>query len=118
MASSNTDAKGYLQRVEHMLDEIEQLGTEYKLACKERRSDIRDIYAEARDHGVEVRSLKGLVKHRKLMRKDAAITEDFDDAEYAAYQTLVEQLGELGAAAADRAGYSPQNGPRAADTTF
>lgn len=105
MSISNTDAGSYLRRIEQVLDAIEQASQEYKKQCGELRADIKEIYLEAKDNGVGVQALKGLVKHRKLQRAIGRIDVKFDAETRAEYDRLVEQLGELGAAAARQAGY-------------
>ena len=75
--------------------------------CKEIREDIREIFVEAKDNGVPVKALKGLIRFRQLDKKQRAIAAGLDIDETAAYDLLVETLGELGTAAAKRAGYAP-----------
>lgn len=98
-------AEGFLGRIENLLDEIEKAKSAYMNECKERRQDIRDIYAEAKDAGVNVKALRGLVKHREMAAKLEAIPDGFEEDEREAYETLVAALGPLGAAAAKAAGY-------------
>jgi uncharacterized protein (UPF0335 family) len=102
-------AEAYLQRIENLLDEAESAKGKYMAECKERREDIKEIYTEAKENGVAVKALKGLVKYRQLEKKQNAISDGLDIDEAAAYQQLVDALGELGAAAAQRAGYGDDN---------
>jgi len=107
-------AQAYLARIETLLADIDSERGTYMARCKELREDISGIYVEAKDNGVPVKALKGIVKHRQLQKKQDAIAAGFDIDEAAAYETLVEMLGELGAAAAKRAGHDPKPEAKAA----
>lgn len=98
------NAEAYLGRIEHIFEDLDRLRADYKHECKARREDIRDLYMEARSQGVEVKALKGLVKFRMLARKQQHISDAFDEIEQAAYEDLIDRLGDLGRAAAERAG--------------
>jgi uncharacterized protein (UPF0335 family) len=113
LAANSLEGKSenYLRRIENLLDDLDSKRGSYMAECKEVREDIKEIYVEAKDNGVPVKALKGLVRFRQLEKKQRAISAGLDIDEGAAYDTLVEQLGELGMAAAKRAGHAPkQNG--------
>ena len=95
-------AEGYLTRMETLLRDLDSERGTYMARCKEIREDISEIYVEAKDNGVPVKALKGIVKHRQLQKRQEAIADGFDIDEAAAYETIREALGPLGAAAADR----------------
>lgn len=99
-------AEGFLKRIETLMAEMETAKSVYMSECKERRGDIKEIYTEVKDSGVNVRALKGVVKSRSLEKKLDAIPEGFDDDEAAAYEILCEALGDLGRAAAKAKGYA------------
>ena len=99
-------AESYLSRIENLLAEIDTAKEKCADECKERQEDIKSIYTEAKDAGVPLKSLKGLVKYRKLERKQLAIADGLDIDEQAAYSNLVEALGPLGEAAARAAGHA------------
>jgi uncharacterized protein (UPF0335 family) len=101
-------AENYLKRIENLLGDLDSKRGSYMAECKEVREDIKEIYVEAKDNGVPVKALKGLVRFRQLEKKQRAISAGLDIDESAAYDTLVEQLGELGMAAAKRAGHAPK----------
>lgn len=98
-------AESYLSRIENLLAEMETAKGSYLAECKERHEDIKSIYTEAKENGVPMKALKGLVKYRQLERKQAAIAAGLDIDEQAAYSNLVEALGPLGEAAARAAGH-------------
>jgi uncharacterized protein (UPF0335 family) len=102
-------AEGFLKRIETLMAEAESAKGTYMAECKERREDIKEVYTEAKDAGVPTKALKGLVKKRTLQRKADAIPDGFDIDEAAAYETLCEALGPLGAAAAKAAGHDPES---------
>jgi len=101
-------AAPFLEEVEGHLDELESLRGSYMSKCKKVRDQIKDVYLGAKEAGVKIKPLKGLVKWRQLERKklklEASFEEDEDEA--AIYRRLVENLGPLGEAAAREAGYA------------
>jgi len=102
-------AMPFLARIEDHNANLDSLRGSYMAGCKVVRAKIKDVYAEAKDAGVNPRALKGVVKHRQLARKQekiAASLEDVDDA--AAYAELIEKLGPSGAAAAKRHGFGDE----------
>jgi uncharacterized protein (UPF0335 family) len=103
-------ATPYLKRIENKLDDLDSKRGAYMAACKVVREDIKEIYGEAKDHGVPVKALKGLVEYRTLERKQAKIGDGLDIDEGAAYEQLVDALGPLGIAAARAAGYRASGG--------
>jgi uncharacterized protein (UPF0335 family) len=104
-------AAPFLASIERIDDELLTMQGEYMKACAVKRLAIKGVYTEAKDRGVNPRALKGVVKTRKLQKKIDDIPDDFDIDETAAFRELVEALGPLGAAAAQRAGYaSPDDG--------
>jgi uncharacterized protein (UPF0335 family) len=105
-------AQPYLTRVERLHEQLDKLRSDYMNACKPVREDVREVYAEAKDHDIPVMALKGLVKFRALERKQNEIAGDMDLDEQAAYQQLVDALGGLGIAAARAAGYDVEDEER------
>jgi uncharacterized protein (UPF0335 family) len=98
-------AEHFLQRIENLYGDIDEIREKYQAECKEIRDDIQGLYREAKDEGHEPKALKGLVKYRMLGRKQDKIAETFDANERAAYDDLVDRLGDLGRAAAEAAGH-------------
>ena len=102
---ANNDPKSYLQRIENLLGEMETLRIDHQERCKEIRVDIKSIYDEAENAGIAVKPLKALVKYRALERAQDKLPEALDVDERTIYENLVTTLGDLGRAAAERAGY-------------
>ena len=100
-------AEVFLKRIETLIAEGESAKGTYMAECKERRSDIKEVYEEAKDAGIAVTALKGIVKRRAMEKKIAAIADGLDIDEASAYASLVEALGPLGVAAAKAAGHDP-----------
>lgn len=98
-------SKPFVERIENLMAEGETAKGTYMAECKERRGDIKEIYTEAKDKGIPIKALKGLIKYRDLERKQNKIGDGLDIDEQSAYQNLVEALGPLGAAAAKAAGF-------------
>jgi len=105
--SLESKAQPFLKRVEDFHDELDSLRGSYMASCRGVRERIKTVYTEAKDAGVAPRPLKGLVKHRALLRKQEKIRVSFDDVDEAAvFAELVDKLGPLGAAAAARRGFT------------
>ena len=109
-ASNSVEGKAelFLKRIENLLDELDSLRGKYMNDCKPFHSDIKEVYAEAKEAGVPSRALNGLVKYRKLERDQDKIGDGFDLDEQSAYESLVGALGDfadtaLGKAAAEKA---------------
>jgi uncharacterized protein (UPF0335 family) len=99
-------AQPFMKRIESLIGDLDSERGAYMAKCRPIHEDIREVYAEAKDHGVPVKALKGLVKWRELEKKQAGIATDFADIdEKASYDQLVEALGPLGFAAAVAAGH-------------
>lgn len=104
--SIDAKARPFVDRVESILATMESDKGAYMAKCKANRERIKDVVTEAKEAGLPVKPLKGIIKYRTLERKQTKIAASFDDvAESAIYQELVDTLGELGAAAAKAAGF-------------
>lgn len=108
LAANSIEGKSsaYLKRIETLLAEGETAKATYMNECKSRREDVKAIYTEAKDNGIPVKALRGLVKYRELERKQDAIADGLDIDEASTYETLIEALGPLGEAAAKAAGHT------------
>lgn len=99
-------AAPFVTRIENLLRDLASERGSYMAKCVPIHEDIREVYGEAKENGVAVKALKGLIKWRALERKQASIGDDFADIdEKTVYDQLVEALGPLGFAAAVAAGY-------------
>lgn len=99
-------AEPFMARIENLMDDLASKRGSYMAECKEVRSDISVVYEEAKEAGVPTKALKKLIKFRELERKQDALADGLEDEEAKIYEQLRDALGELGAAAADRAGYT------------
>lgn len=108
-------AEPFMERIENLLDDLESKRGAYIAECRVVRGDIKEIYTEARDAGIPTKALKGLIKFRELERKQEALADGLESEEAQIYEQLRDALGELGAAAADRAGYPEGNGDQDED---
>lgn len=95
-------AKVYLERIENVLAELDSERGEYMANCRALRDDIKEIYSEAKDAGVDKKALKGLVDWRILERKQEKLTADLEAENAKLLEHLIETLGPLGMAAAER----------------
>ena len=77
-ATSNSDPNDKLRT---LVDRIERIEDEKDAMA----SDIRDIYAEAKDHGYDTKVLRAVMRRRK---KDRAEIENFD-AELDRYESAL-----------------------------
>ncbi len=112
MLAKNTlegKTKPFLDRIRNLLGDLESERGSYMAKCKTIREDIKIVYGEAKDAGIPVKALRGLVKYLELEEKQEAIGDALDNDEAKIFEHLREALGELGAAAADRAGHAPKS---------
>jgi len=95
----------FMERIETLHADLESERGKYMAACKTIREDVKVVFQEAKDAGVNVKALRGLIKWRALEKRQEMIEGGLDDDEAAVYTRLVEMLGPLGMAAASAAGY-------------
>ena len=98
-------AEPFLHKIEGIDADIDSEKGRFMAFCKAKRKLIREALKAAKDEGVAIPAMKGLVEQRKLERKIAKIPTDFDMDEAATFRELVRVFGPLGQAAAARAGY-------------
>jgi hypothetical protein len=99
-------ARPFIADIEAIEAEMLSMIGEHMAALKGKRAERKDIYVAAKDAGVPTQPLKGYIKRRRLERKIEEIPADFDLDEAAAYRELADgALGDLGVAAAAKAGY-------------
>ncbi len=100
-------ARPFIDRVERIMTEMESDKGAYMAKCRANRDKIKDVLTDAKDQGLPVRAMRGIVKFRDLERKQQRIAAKFEDADESdIYRQLVDTLGELGAAAARQAGFA------------
>lgn len=101
-------AKPFLERIENLNAQLESLRGKYMNDCKPFKEDIAEIFVEAKDKGVNPKALRLLVKDRQLERQQLKLPEKLDIDERAVFDQLREALGDLGRAAAVKAGHAPK----------
>jgi uncharacterized protein (UPF0335 family) len=104
--SVDAKARPFVDRIERVISDMESDKGAYMAKCRAHRERIKDVLTEAKDRGLPVKAVKGIVKYRGLERKKQKIATGLDVDEAAVYSQLVETLGELGAAAARSAGFN------------
>jgi uncharacterized protein (UPF0335 family) len=89
--ANSADARDYLSRIETLYAEISALRDDFSAESKERRDDIKSIFKEAEDHGVDPEILKMAIKYRVLERKQEAIRHEAsaDSGSRAVFDLLV-----------------------------
>lgn len=103
-------AEPFLHKIEGIDADIDSEKGRFMAFCKAKRKLIKDALKAAKDEGIAIPVMKGIVERRKLQRKVDKIATDFDMDEAAAYRELERAFGPLGTAAAVRAGYGKAEG--------
>jgi uncharacterized protein (UPF0335 family) len=98
----------YVGTIEEYERDLESKKGAYMAECKSVRSDISDIYVEAKAQGVPMKELKRVVKTRVLERRTKKLRDDLDSDGQENYDQIIHALGglaelPLGAIVADRA---------------
>lgn len=88
-------AQPFLERIENVLADIASKKGEYMAEAKGLREDIKEIYNEAKDHGVATKALRQLVRYRELERRQAALSEGLDIDERSTFEQLRDALGDF-----------------------
>jgi uncharacterized protein (UPF0335 family) len=60
-----------VNRIENLGGELDTEKSEYMLRCKDIRSDMKDVYDEAKEQGITKSVLKAKIKERALRKKVA-----------------------------------------------
>lgn len=81
-------AQPFLERIERIEEEKESEKGAFMERCKAFGEDIKEIYGEAKQDGITVKALKGIVKRRKLEKKIDAIDDAMDLDEQAQFAAL------------------------------
>lgn len=106
--------KGYVDRVERLLDDIESERGSFMAKCKSIREDIALVVQEAKDqHGVPKKEFKAVIKARELEAKAERIRDDLEAESQETFDQIRHALGDLadlplGAAVLDRASDRPE----------
>ena len=87
-------ADPFLRRIESLRTDRATERGESMARCRVIAEDIKEVYGEAKDAGIEVKALKALVKRRTLEGQIAALPAEFDIDEQAQYQALAEAFGD------------------------
>jgi len=95
-------AKALADRIEVLQKQIEFEQGVCAETCAPMREDIAEVWKEAKEANLPVKAMRAYVRVRTAQRKAVA---KLDPSEQKFYHDLRESLGELGAAAAERAGY-------------
>lgn len=81
-------AAPFIKRIENLIADRDSERGESMARCRRIADDIKEVYSEAKGAGLNVKSLKGHVKRRRLEAKIAAIPAEFDIDEQSQYDAL------------------------------
>lgn len=79
----------FVSRVENLNSDIGKLKSAFLLECKAIHADIKEVMTEAKNAGIPKKSLRNVVKKRKLERDIEGIREDLDGEDQDNYDQLV-----------------------------
>jgi uncharacterized protein (UPF0335 family) len=98
-------AKPFVERIENLHADLESKRGAYMAECKVVREDIKLVYIEAKDVGLDPAAIKSYVKSCELERKQREIAAVLEPDTAATYEQLIDAFGPLGIAAARSAGF-------------
>jgi uncharacterized protein (UPF0335 family) len=87
--------KEYIKRVEAVEEEIASDTGTFMAGVKDLRKDIKEIYAEAKDNGIPMKSLKAEVKLRRLDRDKAKIVAGLEEEDRESLEMIQAALGDF-----------------------
>lgn len=88
--------RGYVGRIENLLDDMERERSSFMTKCKSIRGDIALIVAEAKDvHGVPKKSLKAVVRVRELEDRADRIRDELEPEIQETFDQIRHALGDL-----------------------
>lgn len=85
----------FLDRVKNLEEEIASIMGGAMAEAKQRRSDIKDIYAEAKDAGYPMKPLKAEARLRKLDRDKAKVVAGLEQDDLETLEQFQTALGPL-----------------------
>lgn len=83
-----------VNRIEVLKKELETEKSEYMLRCKDIRSDVKDIYDEAKDKGIGKPALKAKIKERELRKKVTNCRSDLEAEQIDMFDQISQSLGD------------------------
>jgi len=106
--TANSPATKFIERIENLNKQLDEIKSEHMLKCKDVRADIKQVLDEAKAEGYTKAVIKAVVKARALERKAGEAREDLDIADRDTFDVIRHALGDyadtpLGAAALDAA---------------
>lgn len=82
------EVQSVVQRVENLHADMLKSKMKHMAFCKEARADIKEVFKDAKDAGIDVKSCKSLIKIRELDRKTEQIKYALEGDQYAMFEHL------------------------------
>jgi uncharacterized protein (UPF0335 family) len=92
---ANGKSKSFVERIENLHRQKEELHSAYMLECKDLSLDEQQVYKDAKGEGIPKKALKSVIRDRSLRRKLEAIREGLDAADQDSFDMIKHALGDL-----------------------
>ena len=94
-APDMSKAKEFIERIESVQGEINDIMAEAKARCEPKREDIKAIKKEAADTGIQRRPFNAVLAVRKAEAKAESIRANLDEDHQTFFDNLRHALGDL-----------------------
>jgi len=97
-ASNNfkaSELKAFINRIENVDTEIASVTGSFMSEVKGLKEDKKEIFAEAKDHGIPLKALKAELKLRALDRDKAKVVAGLEEDDRETLEMIQDALGDL-----------------------
>ena len=89
------ELKSFLDRIDNLKEEIGSVMGTAMRECKELRSDIKDVFTEAKDRGIPMKALKAEAALRDLDRQKAKVIAGLEQEDEESLEQIQHALGDF-----------------------
>lgn len=86
-------AQGFVDRVENLYSDLATAKSEFMNQAKLIHADVKEVLKEAKEAGIPKKSLKSVIKTRKLQRDLEDVRNDLEGDDQDSYDQLCHALG-------------------------
>ena len=87
--------QAFVERIENLQDEIDEVMAQAKEDCEPHRADIKAVKDEAHDAGIPKREFNAIIAKRRALRRAEAFRRKLDEEQQNNFDQLEKSLGML-----------------------
>lgn len=86
------EVRSVVERVEALNDQMLKSKMAHMTFCKERRADMKEVYKDAKDAGIDVKAARATIKIREFDRKKEAVKFALEGDQFAMFEHIEQCL--------------------------